>query len=725
MQDILTTAIEMHQAGKLASAERLYREVLNQERDSADALHLLGVLHHQRGENTQAVELMCKAVALRPSVPVFHANLAEAYRALGQFNRAVGCCRTALRLWADYPEAHCNLGMALLELGQLDEASDQFQLAIRLRSNFAAAHNALGTLLRDRAQLDEALEQFRLAVEGDPQLAMAQSNLGQLLLDRDRAVEALPHSQEAVRLGPDQAAFHNNLGNVFRNLDRLVEARAAYAEALRLEPELAPALANMGLTLHQEGQLNDALPWLQQAIESKPDNAIWWENLGDLRMDLNDHIDAIACYERVLTLKPDRAITHNLLGWALQECGRLTEAAVQYRAALRLDPSLVAAQLNIGGVAEENGDLAEAERAFRQALQIQPRFALGHARLATLLRNKLGEEDFVLLEERLADSKVSGDARSTLLFGLAQVLDSRGEYGRAAECLREANALVLESSKRRKLDYDPAQHEQFVNAMIEGSNSAFFERTTGGGSNSLRPMFIFGLPRSGTTLIEQVLASHSLIHGAGELELVRRSFESIPKIMNRTEWPLQCLPHLDGRSIRSLSEQHLQWTHSLGNENAERIADKMPDNYMYLGLIAAMFPKAILVHCRRDLRDVAVSCWMTNFRSIRWSNDTSHIATRFAQHHRIMDHWSKVLPIPIHAVDYAETVSDLQSVARRLIAACGLEWEPSCLEFYRTRRAIRTASVTQVRLPIYRQSVGRWKNYQQELAELFTRLPTP
>jgi hypothetical protein len=149
----------------------------------------------------------------------------------------------------------------------------------------------------------------------------------------------------------------------------------------------------------------------------------------------------------------------------------------------------------------------------------------------------------------------------------------------------------------------------------------------------------------------------------------------------------------------------------------------MPDNYMYLGLIAAMFPGAVLIHCRRDLRDVAVSCWMTHFRSIRWANDPEHIATRFAQYRRFMDRWRAVLPIPIHDVSYEDTVSDLEDVARRLIAACGLEWEPRCLEFHRLRRPIRTASVTQVRQPIYTQSVARWRNYERELADLFARLP--
>ena len=274
-------------------------------------------------------------------------------------------------------------------------------------------------------------------------------------------------------------------------------------------------------------------------------------------------------------------------------------------------------------------------------------------------------------------------------------------------------------------DYNPADHDKFVGNLIQVFDTEFFARTAGLGHDTRRPVFIFGLPRSGTTLIEQVLASHSRVHGAGELRLVRQSFEGIPATLGRPGPPLDCIPHLDGTTLRRLAEQHLDRLSALDGGRADRVADKMPDNYMYLGLLSAMFPRATFIHCRRDLRDVAVSCWMTDFRSIRWANDLEHIATRFQQYRRLMSHWEAVPPasIPIHPVDYEETVHDLESVARRLVAACGLDWEPACLEFYRTVRPIRTASVTQVRQPVYQRSVARWRNYEPALAELFAALP--
>jgi tetratricopeptide (TPR) repeat protein len=361
--------------------------------------------------------------------------------------------------------------------------------------------------------------------------------------------------------------------------------------------------------------------------------------------------------------------------------------------------------------------LAEAEATFRKALELQPKFAIPHARLATLLRGKLPDADLAALENRLGDDALGQGPRARLLFSLAHVLDARGEFVRAAECLRQANAISLELARDRR-DYSCEEHQKFVDRPLAGFDAEFFHHLTGAGSDSRRPVFVFGLPRSGTTLVEQVLASHSRIHGAGELRFVRQSFEKLPAVLGRTDWPIDCIPHLHAAGAQALAAQHLDRLSAI-DARADRIVDKMPNNYLYLGFLSSLFPQAILIHCRRDLRDVAVSCWMTDFRSIRWANDMGQIAHRFGQYSRLMAHWRAALPATIHDVDYEETVNDLEGAARRLVSACGLAWEPTCLEYHKLARAVRTASVTQVRRPVYKQSVARWKNYQRELINLF------
>jgi tetratricopeptide (TPR) repeat protein len=723
MQDLLTTAIELHQSGQLGPAAQLYQKILIQEQDNADALHLLGVLHSQQGQHARAVDEISRAVALRPSVPAFHANLAEAYRALGRFDRAAGCCRTALRLWPDYPEAHCNLGLALQGLDRHDEAARHFREALRLRPDFAAVHNNLGITLRELGQLEEALGHFRRAVELAPDYPPARTNLGQFLLDRGQPEEALPHCQEAVRLQPDLAPAHHNLGNALRALGRLVDARSAYLEAIRLDPNQAVSHAHLGLVLQQDGQLDDALVWLKQAAELQPGSADFWEYLADLYSETEEFAPSIPCWEKALALEPGRASAHRGLGWALHEEGRPAEAAEHYRHALRLRPDFAAARLGLGELHEEIGQLADAEAAFRQALEVQPTFALPHARLATLLRGKLSEADLAALEGRLADERLADGPRARLLFALAHVLDGRGEFARAADCLRRANALALEMAGKQKRPYAPGEHERFVDKLLPAFGPDFFSRAAGAGLPTRRPVFVFGLPRSGTTLTEQVLASHSRVFGAGELRLARQSFEAIPSTLGRCDAPLVCVSPLDGGAIRRLAERHLEGLQAVDGKAAERIVDKMPDNYIYLGLLAALFPEATFIHCRRDLRDVAVSCWMTDFRSIRWANDPEHIASRFRQYRRLMRHWQGVLPVPVHEVVYERLIDDFEPEARRLLAACGLDWEPACGRFHETARPVRTASVTQVRQPLFRRGLSRWKHYETALADVFARLP--
>jgi len=722
MRKVLRTAIELHRSGQLDGAASLYRDVLASEPNNADALHWLGVLHNQLGDHARATELIGQAVALKPSAYLYHGNLAEAYRAARDYERAEESCREALRLWPDYPEALLNLGTVLTALKRPAEAVVPLRRAVELQPNFVVAINNLGIALRELGHPQDALGQFRRAVEVEPSYAPARTNLGQALLNLDQKEEALTHCQEAVRLDPSSAEMHDNLGNVLRACDRLDAAWSAYWEALRLNPDLPLANAHVGLLLQKKGHFADAVPWLRKAAQLEPDSAAIWEWLAELHVEMDEPGAAIPCWERVLVLEPDRSAAHLSLGRALQDEGRLAEAREQYRIADELMPNSGAPQLNLGWLHELLGEMDQAESAFRRSLERQPNFPAPHGRLATLLRGKLPEKDLAALEARLADEQLAQSPRARLLFGLAHVLDARGDYTRAAECLSQANAIALELTHAGH-KYSIAEHEEYVDGLMHAFNRGLFDRLAGAGSTTRRPVFVFGLPRSSTTLIEQVLASHSQVHGAGELRLARQSFESIPALMGHVVPPRDCMPLIGADTIRHLAETHLGRLEAIGGSNSHRIVDKMPENYLFLGLLSILFPRATFIHCRRDLRDVAVSCWMTDFSSIRWANDPSHIAGRFQQYRRIMDHWRAVLPLAVHEVHYEETVNDFESVARRLIAAAGLDWEPACLEFHRTERPVRTASLGQVRQPVYKGSVDRWKNYERALAELFAALP--
>ncbi len=446
----LITGWQLHQVGRFADAARCYHTVLAGQPDHAGALHLFGVLHHQNGYSARAVELIGRAVALEPETAAYHANLAEAHRALGQHQQAIDCCRTALRLRPDYPEAANNLGLALHALGRFAEAVAQFHAALELGADFALVENNLGTSLRELGRFGEALQAYRLAVALDPELAPARSNLGQLLVEEGEAEEGLTHCAAAVRLQPGVPAFYNNLGNANRVLERLSEARAAYDEALRLASraslppgELAQVHANRGLALFLEGNHADAFACFHRAVELAPDDGAIWQYLANAHAAAEDHVAALSCWQRVVELNPTLAMAHNNLGWALQQEGRFPEAAACYRRALELDQDYVDARLNQGGLHEELGAMDEAEACYRRAQTLHPRAPGPLARLAVLLRGKLPETDLDAIRrssapvERIAnlchDPCRPVRRRGPLLFGMAHVLDARGDY---AACRR-------------------------------------------------------------------------------------------------------------------------------------------------------------------------------------------------------------------------------------------------------------------------------------------------
>ena len=719
--DDLEKGIAHHQKGELAQATRLYQRLLTREPNHPDALHLLGVAAYQQKDAARAVELIGRAVAVRPTVAIFHANLAEAYRALGQLDRAIGCCRTALRLQPGLAEAANNWGLALLDQGKAEAAVAPFEAALRARPDFALASNNLANAWLRLGDKPRAIACFRQAVASDSAFAEAHSNLGQLLLEHGELDEALRHCREAVRLQPDFAEGHNNLGNVLRELDQLTEARACYAEALRLNPDLPLALGNMGQVLQQDGSLAEAVTWYKQALELAPDAARLHCYLASAYEEADNYEDAVASYETALRLDPDFAEAHDGLGWIRHEQGRNDEAMRCYQTALRLKPDFPTAECNLGMLLTELGDFAGAEAAFREVIRRRPQHAGAHAQLATLLRGKLPETDLEVLNRLLADPELSDNRRASLHFGLAHVLDARSQYSQAAEDLRVGNALALSIRRKGGLEYKADDHVRFVDRLIASFNTGFFERLAGAGLATDRPVFIVGLPRSGTTLTEQVLASHSRVYGAGELRLARQDFVSLAGPRGEELQAVEAIERLNAETLRPIAQRHLDQLREL-NATAPRIVDKMPDNYLYLGLLAVLFPNAKFIHCRRDLRDVAVSCWMTQFRHIRWASDFDHLASRFLEYRRLMAHWRRVLPVPLLEVDYEEMVADLETTARRLVAWCGLEWEPACLAFHEDKRPVRTASVTQVRQPIYTRSVARWKHYEPALGPLFARL---
>ena len=599
-------------------------------------------------------------------------------------------------------------------------------------------------------RLQAAEQIYRGILAAEPHHAQAWHLLGFIAHQTGRHEVAVEHLLRAIALNGNEAAFHNTLGGAYYALRRVSEAAACYRRALELQPDYAEAHYNLGAALKAQGMLDEAVACYHRALQLKPNFVEAQSNLGFAFKEQGRFDEAVACYRRALELKPDSAEAHNILAAGLEDQGNPDEAVASYRRALELKPDYAEALNSLGNVLQDQGKMDQAIACYRRVVQLElglspddpserhdvnpravqtrPPYAeipngLGNAifQLATILRNRFPEDDLLVIRQLLSNPNLRGDGLAALEFGLAQVLDARGEYSEAAVHLHEANALRLAVLKRQKKDFNPGQYRDFVNDLISSFTPELFARTSGFSLETEQPVFIVGLPRSGTTLVEQILASHSLVFGAGELRYCEETFQSLPKAVHRNETPFVCLRDLDRQTARDLAEQHLERLRAL-DTRALRIVDKMPENYQQLGLIRVLFPQARIIHCRRDLRDVALSCWMTHFTTVPWASDPDDIVFYFEQYLRLMGHWQTVLPSPPLDVDYEELVEATPRVARRIVEWCGLEWEAGCLNFYETQRVVRTASAAQVRRPIYKSSVARWKNYEQPLADLFSRV---
>ena len=417
ISEAFALAIQHHQGGRLDAAEQIYRLILQAEPNHADAIHLLGLIAHQRGYQQLAVEYIGRAIALNGDVAAFHNNLGSVYGAMRRIPEAVACFRRALKLKPDYAEAYNNLGNALKDQGKSNEAVACHRRALELMPDYADAHNNLGVAFEDQGKLDEAVACYRRTLELKPDFAAAHNNLGNALKHQRRLDEAIASYRRAFELKPDFAEAHNNLGVVFADQSRLDEAVACYRRARELRPDYAEAHINLGIALKFQGKLDDAFACYRRALELKPDFAEAHYNLGNAWKHQGKLLDAIACYRRALELKPDFVKAHNNLGNALKDQGKLDEAIASYRRALELQPENAETHSNLGNALRDQGKLDEAVACYRRALALKPDHAGALGALVHDLQHLCCWEELQALSQRvieIVDEDAAGGTASAV-----------------------------------------------------------------------------------------------------------------------------------------------------------------------------------------------------------------------------------------------------------------------------------------------------------------------
>ncbi len=496
------------------------------------------------------------------------------------------------------------------------------------------------------------------------------------------------------------------------------EAAQSLGAAVRVAPTRADAWSDFGVVQATIGRLEEAVACYDKAIALKPDHVDALSNRADALMALKRPHDALASYDRALATNPRSASTHNNRGVTLFELCREEEALASYEKAIGLKPDYATAHDNKGLALLRFGRVDEASAAFEAAMKLAPK--MGRSYYHFLLSKRFERSDPRLRAlEKLAIENSSPDVNERIYahFALGKALAGIEDYEQSFRHLSQGNAL-----KRKQSGYDEAESLGYLERTRATCTSDFLGRHYGCGDPSAVPIFVLGMPRSGTSLVEQILASHRDVYGAGEV----KDFALALAETGAAGWALyrpEIVSQMSGEDFRRLGTKYLQRIQAAA-PSARRIVNKMPDNFRFAGLIALALPNARIIHVRRDPIDTCVSCFSTLFiETMPYTCDLAELGRYYRAYETLMNFWRDVLPQGVMIdVRYEDVVADIEGQGRRILDHCGLDWDANCLEFHDNARTVRTASVAQVRRPLYNNSVGRWRRYEAFLEPLLTSL---
>jgi len=609
--------------------------------------------------------------------------LAACAQATGDVDAAIRAHRKALAIEPENAEGHNNLGLLLAENGNPEEAVKSYRRAIRLRPGFALAHYNVGLAFEALERWQEAADSHGRALEIEPRFVEACNHLGNVLRMLDQPASAERCYRRVLELQPDYAEVYSNLGNVLAEQDDLRAAESFHRRAIELRPDFVEACANLGYVLRKIGRLTESERILRDALDRRAEDPGMLSNLALTLTELGRVDEAAELYRRVVELRPEDAEAFDNLGNVLADMGRVEEAAAQYR----------------------------------HALAIRPELARTWFHLSLVKRFERDDADRDAIESALARDDLSDHERTYLEYAAGKAWADLGEEPDRA-FTHYANGARL---KRASLDYEVERDEAMFAATARMFSAERLDSLAGIGHESSAPVFIVGMPRSGSTLVEQILSSHPRVHGAGERSDLNLLVEETGRRHERVfpEW----VADLDADGFRQLGQEYCR-TMVDPLEDAFRVTDKMLSNFLYAGLIRVMLPHARVIHVRRNPVDTCLSCFTYLFAGQHAvTYDLEELGRYYRAYDALMEHWRHVLPAEfLLEVQYEDLVDDAQTWIARMLDHCGLEWDDACLEFHSSKRAVRTASSQQVRQPLYRRAIGRWRAYGDHLQPLLESL---
>ena len=565
------------------------------------------------------------------------------------------------------------------------------------------------------AQGKDALEPLERAVALLPRDAEAHGNVGNAYRARGRAEDAVASHRRALAIRPDYAEAHNNLGSALRDLARLDEAAASYRRALAIRGDFAMARTNLAETLRLSGKLEEAAAGYADAVNLRPKDAELHNRLGSVLCDLGRLKEAEHSCRRALALKPGLAELHSNLAMVLMAQNRTSEAEGSVRRALELDPSLTAALVLLAEFEGARGEFAAAEALIERAIGIDPDMPEAWAALGRWRTGSREDDTWLTQAVRLVAGALPPRRQVRLRYALGKYFDDVGKFDQAFGHYRRANELT----RTFNAPYDRGEFTRQVDLIAQLHDREWLAEARSDIPGSSRAVFLVGMWRSGTTLAEQILASHPGVVGAGEAPCWHTAAAACQPSAHIPEGGAQTAPRTGSEYLLLL--QRL-------SASAERIVDKMSSNFLHLGAIHAALPEARIIHMQRDPRDTCLSIYFQDLLyGHRYANDLEDLAQYYRDYARIMEHWRALLPPHVLLeVSYESLVADPETWSRRVLEFLGLPWDARCLDFQHNPRSVMSSSKWQVRQPLHRGAVGRWRNYQSFLGPLLSLMtPSP
>lgn len=535
------------------------------------------------------------------------------------------------------------------------------------------------------------------------------------LSSMDRLAEAEELYRKILTANPSFHPAMFQLALIAVRVGKIALAAELMAQTLLIAPENISYLISMCEICRRANRLDAALAAGQKATTLAPDNSDAWYNFGLALADATRRNDAISAYRRSLMMNPQNNLAANNLGAALEQQGDVVSAEKFYAQAVAVNPKHFEAQNNLGAVLCTRGDIEGAKTAFENSIAANPYFIHAHYNLSSLKKYTTDDAHLAALENiaRQSTAGYTTDERIRLCFALGKAREDTGNYDNAFAAYALGNGL-----KRQQINYNEAALVRNTDAIIAGFDAKMAKGKKTAGSQDVTPIFVLGMPRSGTTLTEQILCSHPDVAGAGEVSHLADTvaeFTGGNAEADYTAW----LAKADDAALKSLGDAYVSKLRAL-YPDAKYVTDKMPGNYYFIGLIHKVLPRAKIIHTPRAALDTCLSNFTRLFNeTMPFAYDLAELGRYYSNYERLMEHWHKVLPEGrIFDIRYEDTVADVEGQTRRLLEHCGLPWDDACLAYYKNNRLVKTASIAQVRQPIYASSVERWKHFEKHLAPL-------